>query len=130
MITLAIYDQLSKATKIPVEDFKAAAKDPVKLGVPEFWFVRKDGKKMPAAKSLEGFLFPATYEIPPNATAEQILSLMVRQFLTVTDEMYFVERVQAERGISRYVGLITASIAQAESVNKVDLPKVSRLQRV
>ena len=78
-ITLTIYQSLSKQTKIPVKDFQAAAKDPVKLGVPEFWFKREDGKKGP--KSLEGFLYPSTYEIPPKATAEQILSMMVDQFL-------------------------------------------------
>ncbi|MFJ6197631.1 endolytic transglycosylase MltG [Micromonospora sp. NPDC092111] len=125
MITLAIYDVLAKETKIPVAEFKAAAKDPAKLGVPEFWFNRKDGKKGP--RSLEGFLFPATYEIPPKATAEQILSMMVEKFLAVTGEMKFVETVESERGISPYEALITASIAQAESVNHVDLPKVARV---
>ncbi|MBM0227777.1 MULTISPECIES: endolytic transglycosylase MltG [Micromonospora] len=124
-ISLAIYDILSKQTKIPVADFKAAAKDPVKLGVPAYWFTRGDGKKGP--KSIEGFLFPATYEIPPKATAEQILSMMVDQFLTVTQELNFVEKAQQERKISPYEALITASIAQAESVNHVDLPKVARV---
>ncbi|MFI9640729.1 endolytic transglycosylase MltG [Micromonospora sp. NPDC051925] len=125
MITLAIYDLLAKETKIPVGEFKAAAKDPVKLGVPEFWFNRKDGKK--AARSLEGFLYPATYELPPKATAAQILSMMVEKFLDVTGEMKFVETVEADRGISPYEALITASIAQAESVNHVDMPKVARV---
>ncbi|SCG75656.1 endolytic transglycosylase MltG [Micromonospora inositola] len=124
-ISLAIYDILSKQTKIPVADFKAAAKDPVKLGVPAYWFTRGDGKKGP--KSIEGFLFPATYEIPPKATAEQILSMMVDQFLTVTQELNFVDKAQQERKISPYEVLITASIAQAESVNHVDFPKVSRV---
>ena len=34
----------------------------------------------PAAKSLEGYLFPDTYRFAPNATAEQMLSAMVRRF--------------------------------------------------
>ncbi|MEU0552347.1 endolytic transglycosylase MltG [Micromonospora sp. NPDC005979] len=125
MITLAIYDELAKATKIPVAEFKAAAKDPVKLGVPAFWFNRGDGKKGP--KSLEGFLFPATYELPPKATAAEILSLMVDKFLEVTEQIKFVDTVQEKRGISPYEALIAASIAQAESVNHVDFPKVSRV---
>ncbi|SBT39888.1 endolytic transglycosylase MltG [Micromonospora narathiwatensis] len=125
-ISLNIYAILSKETKIPVADFKKAAADPVKLGVPAFWFNRNDGKKNPT-KSIEGFLYPATYEIPPKATAEQILSMMVRQFLEVTDQMDFVNRVQKERKISPYEALIAASIAEAESVHKEDLPKVSRV---
>ncbi|SCF31796.1 endolytic transglycosylase MltG [Micromonospora mirobrigensis] len=125
-ITLAIYDRLSKQTKIPVAEFKAAAKDPVALGVPEFWFKRSDGKKSP--RSLEGFLFPATYEIPPKATAEQILSLMVEKFLAVTEEMKFVETVQSKRGgITPYEALVTASIAEAESVNHQDMGRVARV---
>ena len=68
-ITLNIYQMLSEKTKIPVKEFEAAAKDPDALGVPEFWFKRDDGKK--GAKSIEGFLYPATYEIPPKATAER-----------------------------------------------------------
>ncbi|KAB1903890.1 endolytic transglycosylase MltG [Micromonospora sp. AMSO31t] len=124
-ISLNIYQILSKQTKIPVKDFQTAAKDPVKLGVPAFWFNRQDGKKGP--KSIEGFLYPSTYEIPPKATAEQILSMMVDQFLTVATQLDFVDRTQKERKISPYEALITASIAEAESVNAVDLPKVSRV---
>ncbi|WP_433318413.1 endolytic transglycosylase MltG [Micromonospora chersina] len=124
-ISLNIYQILSKQTKIPVKDFQDAAKDPVKLGVPAFWFNREDGKKGP--KSIEGFLYPSTYEIPPKATAEQILSMMVDEFLRVTQELNFVDRAQKERKISPYEALITASIAEAESVNAVDLPKVSRV---
>ncbi|MFD2767787.1 endolytic transglycosylase MltG [Micromonospora eburnea] len=125
-ISLNIYAILAKETKIPVAEFKKAAADPVKLGVPEFWFNRGDGKKNPK-KSIEGFLYPATYEIPPKATAEQILSMMVQQFLDVTERMNFVETVQKERKISPYEALITASIAQAESVDPKDFPKVSRV---
>ncbi|WP_262283852.1 endolytic transglycosylase MltG [Micromonospora sp. MA102] len=124
-ISVNIYQILSKQTKIPVKDFQTAAKDPVKLGVPAFWFNREDGKKGP--KSIEGFLYPSTYEIPPKATAEQILSMMVDQFLTVAQQLDFVDRAQKERKISPYEALITASIAEAESVNAVDLPKVSRV---
>ncbi|MFE9690953.1 endolytic transglycosylase MltG [Micromonospora sp. NPDC005806] len=124
-MSLGIYDILSKQTKIPVADFKAAAKDPVKLGVPAYWFNRQDGKKGP--KSIEGFLYPSTYEIPPKATAEQILSMMVDEFLRVTQQLDFVDQAQKERKISPYEALITASIAQAESVNEQDMPKVARV---
>lgn len=124
-ISLNIYAILSKQTKIPVAEFKAAAKDPVKLGVPEFWFKRDDGKKV--QRNIEGFLYPSTYEIPPKATAEQILSMMVDEFLRVTKQLDFVDRVQKERKISPYEALITASIAQAEAVDPKDLSKVSRV---
>ncbi|WP_320067959.1 endolytic transglycosylase MltG [Micromonospora sp. RTGN7] len=121
-----VYKLLSEKTKIPVKEFEAAAKDPKALGVPDWWFKRTDGK--PVQKSIEGFLFPDTYEIPPKATAESILSLMVENFLAVTVEMKFADRVQEERGgISPYEALIVASLAQAEAGNKDDLGKVARV---
>jgi UPF0755 protein len=120
------YKLLAEKTKIPVAEFEAAAKDPIALGVPAWWFNRLDGKKAP--RSIEGFLFPDTYEIPPQATAETILKEMVQNFLTVTGGLKFVEQVQAKRGgISPYEALIVASLAQAEAGNKDDLGKVARV---
>ncbi|MBQ0980257.1 MULTISPECIES: endolytic transglycosylase MltG [unclassified Micromonospora] len=120
-----IYKLLSDKTKIPVKEFEAAAKDPEALGVPDWWFKRDDGKKI--VKSVEGFLYPDTYEIPPKATAESILKLMVDNFLTVTQEMKFADRVQKERKVSPYEALIVSSLAQAEAGNKDDLGKVARV---
>ncbi|PZF99955.1 endolytic transglycosylase MltG [Micromonospora deserti] len=121
-----IYKLLSEKTDIPVKEFEAAAKDPIALGVPNWWFKRTDGKKV--KPSVEGFLYPDTYEVPPKATAETILKLMVENFLTVTGQMQFADRVQKERGgISPYEALIVASLAQAEAGNKDDLGKVARV---
>jgi UPF0755 protein len=121
-----VYKLLSEKTKIPVAQFEAAAKNPIALGVPNWWFNRSDGKKV--APSIEGFLYPDTYEVAPKPTAAGILREMVQNFLTVTGEMKFAERVQKERGgISPYEALIVASLAQAEAGNKDDLGKVARV---
>jgi UPF0755 protein len=120
-----VYALLSKATNIPVDNFKTAAKDPEALGVPSFWFNRTDKQKI--TKSIEGFLFPDTYEFPPDATAPDILSTMVKRFLTVTENMDFVRTVQQERKISPYEALTVASLAQAEAGNAADLGKIARV---
>jgi UPF0755 protein len=125
LITLEVYAKLSQATNIPVDQFKEAAKDPVKLGIPDWWFTRLDKKK--ASGGLEGFLFPATYEIPPNPTAESVLKAMVKKFLDVTSGIKFAETVQAERNISPYEALIAASIAEAEAQTAADMGKVARV---
>lgn len=120
------YKLLSGRTKIPVAEFEAAAKDPVALGVPEGWFKRSDGRKI--KPSIEGFLFPQTYEFPPKATAEQVLSAMVKQFLAAVEETGFETKVAQERGgITPYEALIVASLAQAEAGNPDDLGKVARV---
>jgi UPF0755 protein len=120
-----VYELLSKATNIPVNDFKNAAKDPAALGVPAFWFNRTDKQKV--TKSVEGFLFPDTYEFPPNATATDILSTMVKRFMTVTENMDFIPTVERERQISPYEALTVASLAQAEAGNAADLGKIARV---
>ena len=51
-------------------DLQAAVKSPASLGVP----------KWGAGKPLEGFLFPATYDIAPGTTAKQALTSMVTRF--------------------------------------------------
>jgi UPF0755 protein len=122
---LQIYATLSKATGLPVKDFQTAAKDPVALGVPEFWFNRTDKQKKTI--SIEGFLFPDTYELPPKATAAELLSLMVKHFMSVAEKIDFVDTVQTERKISPYEALTVASLAQAEAGNKVDLGKIARV---
>ncbi|MFI5937098.1 endolytic transglycosylase MltG [Actinoplanes sp. NPDC051494] len=119
-----IYDILAKATGLKASEFKAAAKDPEALGVPDFWFTRTDGQKV--TKSIEGFLFPETYEFPPKGTAAEYLQIMVQHFLTVADEIDFVKKAEADRHISPYEVLTVASLAQAEAGNKDDLGKVAR----
>jgi UPF0755 protein len=121
----ATFEKLSQATKIAVKDFEAAAKDPVALGVPDWWFNRTDGKK--AARTVEGFLFPATYEFPPNADAATILRTMIQHFNSEVERLGFVDTVQKERKISPYEALIAASIAQAEALHDKDMGPVVRV---
>jgi UPF0755 protein len=116
---------LSKATGIPVSQFKDAAKDPQALGVPDWWYNRDDGKQ--ADKSLEGFLFPDTYLFDPDANATDILKTMVNNFNTVIGDIKFPDNVQSSLAISPYEALIVASLAQAEAGNAADLPKVARV---
>ncbi|GAA2512209.1 endolytic transglycosylase MltG [Winogradskya humida] len=119
-----VYAILAESTGLKVDDFKKAAKDPKALGVPDLWFERTDGQRV--TKSIEGFLFPATYEFPKKGTAAEYLKLMVKQFMTVADSINFVKRAEDDRKISPYEVLTVASLSQAEAGNKDDLGKVSR----
>jgi UPF0755 protein len=121
----ATFKLLSEKTKIPVKDFEAAAKDPIDLGIPDWWFKRSDGKQV-KTPTVEGFLFPDTYEIDPKWTAKDIVRTMVDRFLTVTGELKFDEKAQA-LNLAPYDVLIVASLAQAEAGIKEDLGKVARV---
>ncbi len=122
---LQVYDILAKASGIPVEDFKKAGADPKALGIADFWFNRTDGQKV--TRSIEGFLFPDTYEFQPSATAADMLETMVQHFLKVAEQLDFVNKAENDRKISPYEVLTVASLSQAEAGNPDDLGKVARV---
>ncbi len=63
---------LAEGTGIPLEDLTAAADDPAAFGV--------------EADSLEGWLFPATYEFQPGMTAAEVLQVLVDRAVQSLDE--------------------------------------------
>ncbi|GAA2699247.1 endolytic transglycosylase MltG [Actinoplanes palleronii] len=127
IISLQIFDRLSKASGIPVAEFKKAAKDPQKLGVPALWFTRLDGKKV-VKTDIEGFLYPATYEIPKKSTATDILKMIIANFNAEMDKLDFVAKVKKlDVKISPYEALVAASIAQVEGLLPVDMGPIVRV---
>jgi UPF0755 protein len=121
------FKKLSKATGIPEKEFADAAKDPIALGVPEWWFGgdRADGKRN--RKSIEGFLFPDTYAFAPELTATDILKKMVARFNDIAGELKFQDKVQQDLGITPYEALIVASLAQVEGGKVEDFSKIARV---
>ncbi|CAN5583724.1 endolytic transglycosylase MltG [soil metagenome] len=104
-----IYALLASALELPVEDFIEAAKDYKSYGVP------KD------AKSIEGFLFPATYPFDPGTTAAQALQTLVSESLKRLD----AAGVAPE---DRVKTVILASIIQREAGQNVDdMAKIGRV---
>ena len=100
--------RLSKSTGIPLSDFKKAAKKYTDLGVPK------------AAPSLEGFLFPATYDFDPDITATQVLQKLVDRMDQALDE------AGVKKG-DRLEVLTLASIVQKEGGSTKDFGKVARV---
>ncbi|MQA01360.1 MAG: endolytic transglycosylase MltG [Streptosporangiales bacterium] len=105
---------LAKKTDIPLSKFHAAAKQPDKLGLP------------PSANDkIEGYLFPATYLFPPNATATSILRTMVQRYKQ--EELNLELKEQAKkRGLTIHQVVTLASLLEAEGKEK-DFGKVSRV---
>jgi UPF0755 protein len=63
----------SDASGVPLAELKAVAKDYRSLGVPG------------NAPSLEGYLFPATYQFQPKTSAKAMLKAMVKRMYTALD---------------------------------------------
>jgi UPF0755 protein len=104
-----VLQKVSDATGLPLADLQAAAADPAALGLPAY-----------ANGLLEGFLFPATYDIEPGDTAAGVLSEMVAGTVAVLDELQVPE--------DQRLGVVTeASIVQAEAGSTEDMGKVARV---
>lgn len=74
----------------------------------------------PEATTLEGYLFPATYQFDPGTTAQQALTAMVTR----------ARQALAQAGIAsadEYRILTLASIVQKEAGSTADMPKVARV---
>lgn len=85
-----------------------------KLDIPETEFL-KDAR--------EGYLFPDTYLVPRDATADAVLQILYKTF----DEKYTAELRQAvrARGLTEDEGVILASIVEKEASNPEDRQQVA-----
>lgn len=95
----------------------ATAADVAQVGVPAGF---------EGATSLEGMLFPATYDFAPGTSALQALQTMTAKFTSVMVSTGFVAKARA-RGITPYEALKVASMAEAEATNFTDWSKVARI---
>jgi UPF0755 protein len=99
---------VAEATKLPVADLQAAAAKPADFGVPA------------EAKTLEGFLFPATYTFAPGVTAHDAIKTMVDRSFQALDEAGVAPA-------DRWKTVVLASIVQREAGLAPDYPKVARV---
>lgn len=72
----------------------------------------------------EGFLFPATYEIPVNATEEQIVQMMVEQFDREMQRNGILQKTQ-EQGLNLRDVVNLASMVELEAVYAEEQPKIA-----
>ena len=99
---------IAKATGIPRADLDAAAKDTAALGLPA------------GVKNAEGYLFPATYDVDPHTSAEDLLLEMVAK----------TEKTLGELGVAagdQHRVLTLASLVQAEGRHPEDFGNIAQV---
>lgn len=111
-----IFAAIAAATDITVAQLEGAAKNPAALGVPSWG----------AGHSLEGFLFPATYDFPPGTTAKEALTAMVRRFDQAAAEAGLVKGAK-RLGFTPYEVLTIASIVEREGRLVEDFAKIAEV---
>jgi UPF0755 protein len=110
-----IVDSIVKNTDIPRRAVDQALKRPGAIGLPP----EADGNP-------EGYLYPATYTVPPKMTAVQLLSEMVEKTKQVEQQLDIAHGA-ARLGLSKEDVLIVASLLEHEANRKQDYPKVARV---
>ena len=110
-----VIQQLAKKTGVPLRDFQQVVSNPAGLGLPSY-----------AKGRVEGYLFPARYDISPNATARDIIKMMVARFNREAADADLVRRARAA-GLTPGQVVTIASLLQAEGGRHSDFPKVARV---
>lgn len=101
-------ERISESIELPIEDLQSAAANPATFGVPG------------DAETLEGWLFPATYEFEIDTTPEEAIQRMVDEQVAVLDSLEVAEE-------DRERTLTIAAMVQKESGTVDDFGKVSRV---
>jgi uncharacterized YceG family protein len=110
-----VLQQLAKKTGIPLRDFQQAVAKPAGLGLPSY-----------AKGRVEGFLFPARYDLNPSASARDIIKMMVARFNREAADADLERRARAAHLTPGQV-VTVASLLQAEGGRHSDYPKIARV---
>jgi UPF0755 protein len=79
--------------------------------------------EFPSGRSLEGFLFPDTYDLEMDITADELVELMVSNFEQRVDDS--IRQGFREQGLSLYEAVILASIVEREAVVPEERPRIA-----
>lgn len=108
-----IADAVEEALGIPAENFLARASKGA--------FVRP--AQLPPGKSLEGFLFPETYRIPKDASADDVIQRLLDEFTTQTADLPWENATSMGR--TPYDIVTIASMIEKEAAVQKDRPLIS-----
>ncbi|MFC4585091.1 endolytic transglycosylase MltG [Sphaerisporangium corydalis] len=107
--------RLARGAGMPAAGLGAVAARPAELALPAY-----------AKGTVEGFLFPATYDVEPGTTPRDLLRSMVRRFRRAAAHVNLEAGAAANRLTPREV-VVVASIVQAEGGRDGDYPKIARV---
>ncbi len=98
-----------------LKGYQQAIAHPAALGLPAF-----------AGGKPEGYLFPATYTIPPHTTPAAVLSMMVTKFKQNAQGIGLPAKAAAAQETQAAV-ITVASIIEAEGKRPQDFPKIAEV---
>ncbi|MCK2216693.1 endolytic transglycosylase MltG [Actinomadura sp. ATCC 31491] len=112
MRTSEVLARVAKLSGLPLKELQSV--DKALVGLPSY------------APGLEGFLFPATYEIEPSDTAVDVLAAMVERFGAEASKLSLAEQA-AKVHLTPLEAVTVASVIEAEGGTYADYPKIARV---
>ena len=109
-----IVDAITQHTKLTKRAVKQAIAHADQLGLPAA-----------AGGNPEGWLFPATYTVPPNMTADDLVKQMIAKTTSVLSALDAQAKAQ-KLGLTEEQVLTVASILEYEARRNQDYPKVAQ----
>ena len=106
---------LAKETDFSAAQYEKVLDDPGKLGLPDY-----------AGGDPEGYLFPSTSDVGPDATPRSILVAMVDRWEQAAEEADLVARAEA-LGYTPHELMTVASLVESEAARQQDRGKVARV---
>jgi UPF0755 protein len=103
--------KLAKEAKLPLADLEKQLKDAGSLGLPAY-----------AKSNPEGFLYPATYDVAPDATPASVLKALFTSYAAAADKAGV-----ARSNRTPYEIVTIASLVEGEARAAGDFGKVSRV---
>lgn len=108
---------------LDVREFYELASEPPASLIADYPWLAAIRETAPETASLEGFLWPATYRVRPDTTAEELVRLMLDKFIATVGEERLA--VGEERGLTFYEVLTLASIVEREAVIDAERPLIA-----
>lgn len=109
-------EAVAKKSSITVDDFMNQAK--ASLYVNDFPFL-KDAYN----DSLEGYLFPKSYNLPPDATADTVIRMMLKQYAEETKGLS--SEAADSRGLTHNDVVIIASLIERETARDDERARIA-----
>jgi UPF0755 protein len=109
-----IADELARQGVCPHDEFIIVAHD-----------VSLVSDLAPHAQSLEGFLFPSTYQFTHHTTCRQVAETMVKHFRAVWESQNSLAPSPARRGLNVEQVVTMASLVERETPNRDERPLVA-----
>jgi UPF0755 protein len=110
-----VVSRLVRYTELKRPDIIDSLQNPAVLGLPAY-----------AGTHIEGFLFPATYDVEPGTAAVDALQMMTEKFAEVAAGLNLEGRAQA-LGLTPYQVVTIASLIEDETAIDADRAKVARV---